>query len=158
MVDFDPRRRVGGREQVIGERGRERLAVIVKAKKLILDYTDAFKKEEGQSGSDVEAAFARAQALVHAVDPEADIPFKSSAALPGLEPDQEESVIFAFALLPRGPRLGRTTKSPQSRRTPRFRHNAPVSIFGGHGWFAYEQNTQQLPRLGLRRAPHALQS
>ena len=72
---------------------------IVKAKKLILDYTDAFKKEEGQTGTDVEAAFARAMALVHSVDPDSDIPFKSSAALPGLEAEQDESVIFAFALL-----------------------------------------------------------
>jgi hypothetical protein len=72
---------------------------IVKAKKLILDYTDAFKKEEGETGTDVERAFARAQALVHAVDPDADIPFKSTAALPGLEPEQEESTVFAFSLL-----------------------------------------------------------
>ncbi len=72
---------------------------IVKAKKLILDYTDAFKQEEGETGTDVERAFARAQALLHAVDPEADVPLKSTAALPGLVPGQEESTIFAFALL-----------------------------------------------------------
>jgi len=73
---------------------------IVKAKKVILDYTDAFKKaEDGETGTDVERAFARAQALVRAVDPEADVPFKSTAALPGLEADQEESNLFAFALL-----------------------------------------------------------
>ena len=71
----------------------------MRAKKLILDYTDAFKKEEGETGTDVERAIARAQALLHAVDPDADVPFKSNAALPGLEPDQDESTLFAFALL-----------------------------------------------------------
>ena len=72
---------------------------IVKAKKVILDYTDAFRKEEGETGTDVERAFARGQALVQAVDPESNVPFKSTAALPGLEAEQEESNLFAFALL-----------------------------------------------------------
>src|SRR5207302_5868363 len=44
---------------------------IVKAKKLILDYSDAFKKEEG--AVEVEAALAKAQGLLHATDPNADV-------------------------------------------------------------------------------------
>src|SRR5256884_4846744 len=47
--------------------GEENAESIVKAKKLILDYSDAFKKEEG--AVEVEAALAKAQGLLHATDP-----------------------------------------------------------------------------------------
>src|SRR5206468_1638922 len=71
---------------------------IVKAKKLILDYSDAFKKEEG-AGTEIESALARAQGLFHAVDPNTDIAVKIEAVMPAIDADKEEAVLFAFALL-----------------------------------------------------------
>src|SRR5205823_3364153 len=55
--------------------GEENSESIVKAKKLILDYSDAFKKEEA-AGVEMDAAMAKAQGLLHATDPDADIPVK----------------------------------------------------------------------------------
>jgi hypothetical protein len=71
---------------------------IVKAKKLILDYSDAFKKEEVR-GIEMDAAFAKAQGLFHAVDPQSDVPVKIEAVLPPVEADKDEAVLWAFALL-----------------------------------------------------------
>jgi hypothetical protein len=71
---------------------------IVKAKKLILDYSEAFKKEEEQ-GTELESAFAKAQGLFHAVDPDSDVSVKIEAVLPALDAPREEAVLFAFALL-----------------------------------------------------------
>src|SRR5438309_1136661 len=71
---------------------------IVKAKKLILDYSDAFKKEE-VSSIEMEAAFAKAQGLFHAIDPQSEIPVKIEAVLPPVEADKQEAVLWAFALL-----------------------------------------------------------
>ena len=71
---------------------------IVKAKKLILDYSDAFKKEEIR-GIEMDAAFAKAQGLFHAVDPQSDVPVKIEAVLPPVEADKDEAVLWAFALL-----------------------------------------------------------
>src|SRR5437868_3944049 len=71
---------------------------IVKAKKLILDYSDAFKKEE-VSGIEMEAAFAKAQGLFHAIEPQSDVPVKIEAVLPPVEADKQEAVLWAFALL-----------------------------------------------------------
>jgi pSer/pThr/pTyr-binding forkhead associated (FHA) protein len=78
--------------------GEENAESIVKAKKLILDYSDAFKKEEAQ-GVEIEAALARAQGLFHAVDPNTDIRVKIEAVLPAIDASKEEAVLFAFALL-----------------------------------------------------------
>jgi len=71
---------------------------IVKAKKLLLDYSEAFKKEEG-AGVEVEAAFAKAQGLLHATDSNTSVPLKIEAVLPAIEATKEEAVLFAFALL-----------------------------------------------------------
>src|SRR3989454_647366 len=64
--------------------GEENAESIVKAKKLILDYSDAFKKEEDGS-VEVEAALARAQGLLHATDPNADVPVKIEAVPPSVK-------------------------------------------------------------------------
>src|SRR3954468_20119309 len=78
--------------------GEENAESIVKAKKLILDYSDAFKKEDAQ-GTEIEAALARAQGLLHATDPDADIPVKIEAVMPAVNAAKEETVLFAYALL-----------------------------------------------------------
>src|SRR5437899_2020664 len=78
--------------------GEENAESIVKAKKLILDYSDAFKKEEDGS-VEVEAALARAQGLLHATDPNADVPVKIEAVLPAVNAGKEEAVLFCYALL-----------------------------------------------------------
>ena len=78
--------------------GEENSESIVKAKKLILDYSDAFKKEDTQ-GAEIDNALAKAQGLFHATDPDADIPVKIEAVLPAVEAGKEEAVLFAFALL-----------------------------------------------------------
>ncbi|MGZ6142445.1 MAG: hypothetical protein ACXWLM_03850, partial [Myxococcales bacterium] len=78
--------------------GEENAESIVKAKKLILDYSDAFKKEDTQ-GAEIDNALAKAQGLFHATDPDADIPVKIEAVLPAVEAGKEEAVLFAFALL-----------------------------------------------------------
>jgi len=78
--------------------GEENAESIVKAKKLILDYSDAFKKEEDGS-VEVEAALARAQGLLHATDPNADVPVKIEAVLPAVNAGKEETVLFCYALL-----------------------------------------------------------
>src|SRR5438105_8598736 len=77
--------------------GEENAESIVKAKKLILDYSDAFKKEDGSV--EVEAALARAQGLLHATDPNADVPVKIEAVLPAVNAGKEETVLFCYALL-----------------------------------------------------------
>jgi FHA domain-containing protein len=77
--------------------GEENAESIVKAKKLILDYSDAFKKEDAVV--DVEAALAKAQRLLHATDPNADVPVKIEAVLPAVDARKEEAVLFCFALL-----------------------------------------------------------
>src|SRR6202171_6053796 len=71
---------------------------ILNAKKLILDYSDAFKKEDA-AGVEMETAMAKAQGLLHATDPDADIAVKIEAVLPAIEALKEEAVLFAFALL-----------------------------------------------------------
>ncbi len=78
--------------------GEENSESIVKAKKLILDYSDAFKKEDAQ-GVEMETALAKAQGLLHATDPDADIAVKIEAVLPAIDAGKEEAVLFAFALL-----------------------------------------------------------
>src|SRR5207302_997321 len=78
--------------------GDENAESIVKAKKLILDYSDAFKKEDAQ-GAEIDNALAKAQGLFHATNPDADIPVKIEAVLPPVEAGKEEAVLFAFALL-----------------------------------------------------------
>ena len=78
--------------------GDENAESIVKAKKLILDYSDAFKKEEA-AGVEVEVALAKAQGLFHATDPNVDVPVKIEAVLPAVDASREEAVLFAFALL-----------------------------------------------------------
>ncbi len=70
---------------------------IIKAKKLILDYGDAFKKD-GEV-VEIEGAMAKAQGLLHATDPETDIPVKIEAVMPPLGAEKEETVLFGFALL-----------------------------------------------------------
>jgi chromosome segregation ATPase len=77
--------------------GEENAESIVKAKKLILDYSDAFKREEAVV--EVEAALAKAQGLLHATDPNADVPVKIEAVLPAVDAGKEEAVLFCFALL-----------------------------------------------------------
>jgi len=77
--------------------GDENSESIVKAKKLILDYSDAFKKED--AAVEMETALAKAQGLLHATDPNADIPVKIEAVLPAVDASKEEAVLFAFALL-----------------------------------------------------------
>jgi hypothetical protein len=77
--------------------GEENAESIGKAKKLILDYGDAFRKEEAPV--EVEAALARAQGLLHATDPDADVPVKIEAVLPAVDAAKEEAVLFCFALL-----------------------------------------------------------
>src|SRR5207237_760982 len=71
---------------------------ILNAKKLILDYSDAFKKEEA-AGVEMETALAKAQGLLHATNPDADIAVKVEAVLPAVDAEKEEAVLFAFALL-----------------------------------------------------------
>ncbi len=71
---------------------------IVKAKKLILEYSDAFRKEE-HAGVEIESALAKAQGLFHGTDPEAEIAVKIEAVMPSVEGDKTEAVLFAFALL-----------------------------------------------------------
>jgi hypothetical protein len=78
--------------------GEENAESIVKAKKLIVDYQDAFKKEDAL-GVEMESALAKAQGLFHATDPDADIPVKIEAVLPAVAADKDEAVLFAFALL-----------------------------------------------------------
>jgi hypothetical protein len=78
--------------------GEENSESIVKAKKLILDYSDAFKKEDAEA-TEIEAALAKAQGLLHATDPDADIPVKIEAVMPAVEARKEEAVLFAYALL-----------------------------------------------------------
>jgi hypothetical protein len=78
--------------------GEENSESIVKAKKLILDYSDAFKKEDAQ-GVEMETALAKAQGLLHATDPDADVAVKIEAVLPAIDAGKEEAVLFAFALL-----------------------------------------------------------
>ena len=77
--------------------GEENAESIVKAKKLILDYSDAFKKEDAVV--EVEAVLARAQRLFHATDPNAEVPVKIEAVLPAVDASKEEAVLFCFALL-----------------------------------------------------------
>ncbi|HYS09711.1 MAG TPA: FHA domain-containing protein [Myxococcales bacterium] len=77
--------------------GEENAESIVKAKKLILDYSDAFKREDAVT--EVEAALAKAQGLFHATDPNADVPVKIEAVLPAVDAPKEEAVLFCFALL-----------------------------------------------------------
>lgn len=77
--------------------GEENAESIVKAKKLILDYSDAFRKED--AAVELEAALARAQGLLHATDPNADVPVKIEAVLPAVDAGKEEAVLFCFALL-----------------------------------------------------------
>src|SRR6266851_3232545 len=84
---------------------------IVKAKKLILDYSDAFKKEEVR-GIEMDAAFAKAQGLFHAVDPQSDVPVKIEAVLPPVEADKDEAVLWAFALLREAKEHPEEGKSP----------------------------------------------
>src|SRR2546425_5342999 len=84
---------------------------IVKAKKLILDYSDAFKKEEIR-GIEMDAAFAKAQGLFHAVDPQSDVPVKIEAVLPPVEADKDEAVLWAFALLREAKEHPEEGKSP----------------------------------------------
>jgi pSer/pThr/pTyr-binding forkhead associated (FHA) protein len=83
--------------------GEENAESIVKAKKLILDYSDAFRKED--AAVEVEAALARAQGLLHATDPDADVPVKVEAVLPAVDAGKEEAVLFCFALLREARRL-----------------------------------------------------
>lgn len=78
--------------------GDENAESIVRAKKLILDYSDAFRSDEAR-GVELESALARAQGLFHATDPLADVPVKIEAALPAIAADRQEAVLFAFALL-----------------------------------------------------------
>jgi hypothetical protein len=78
--------------------GEENSESIVKAKKLILDYSEAFKKEDAQ-GTEIETALAKAQGLLHATDPDADIPVKIEAVLPAVNAQKQEAVLFAYALL-----------------------------------------------------------
>jgi len=77
--------------------GEENAESIGKAKKLILDYSDAFRKED--AAVEMEAALAKAQGLLHATDPNADVPVKIEAVLPAVDASKEESVLFCFALL-----------------------------------------------------------
>jgi|GEM_PF-1259788 len=70
---------------------------IVKAKKLILDYGDAFKKD-GEV-VEIEGAMAKAQGLLHATNPDTDIAVKIEAVMPPLGAEKEETVLFGFALL-----------------------------------------------------------
>jgi hypothetical protein len=77
--------------------GEENAESIIKAKKLILDYSDAFRKDDAVV--EVEAALAKAQGLLHATDPNADVPVKIEAVLPGVDAGKEEAVLFCYALL-----------------------------------------------------------
>jgi len=77
--------------------GEENTESIIKAKKLILDYSDAFKKEDAIV--EVEAVLAKAQGLFHATDPTAEVPVKIEAVLPAVDASKEEAVLFCFALL-----------------------------------------------------------
>ena len=71
---------------------------IVKAKKLILDYTDAFKKDEA-AGVEIESSLARAQGLLRGTDPEADIAVRIESVMPSVAGSKDEAVLFAYALL-----------------------------------------------------------
>src|SRR5258708_9323473 len=75
--------------------GEENSESIVKAKKLILDYSDAFKKEDAQ-GVEMETALAKAQGLLHATDPDADIAGKIEAVLAALGAREGEAGVFPF--------------------------------------------------------------
>jgi hypothetical protein len=77
--------------------GQENAESIGKAKKLILDYSDAFRKED--SAVEIEAALAKAQGLLHATDPNAHVPVKIEAVLPTVDASKEEAVLFCYALL-----------------------------------------------------------
>src|SRR2546427_13121008 len=78
--------------------GEENAESIVKVKKLILDYSDAFMKEEDGS-VEVEAALARAQGLLHATYPNAHVPVKIEAVLPAVKAGKGETGLFCYALL-----------------------------------------------------------
>ena len=71
---------------------------IVKAKKLILDYSDAFKKDEA-IGVEIEGSLARAQGLLRGTDPDADIAVKIESVMPSVAGTKDEAVLFAYALL-----------------------------------------------------------
>jgi hypothetical protein len=71
---------------------------IVRAKKILLDYSEAFKKEDA-AGSELEPAFAKAQALLLAADPKALLAVAVAGALPVIEPSRQETVLFAFAAM-----------------------------------------------------------
>ena len=98
--------------------GEENAESIVKAKKLILDYSDAFRKED--AAVEVESALARAQGLLHATDPNADVPVKIEAVLPAVDAGKEEAVLFCFALLREArqlfPRGGRSRGGEREHR------------------------------------------
>jgi hypothetical protein len=87
---------------------------IGKAKKLIVDYSDAFKKDPSR-GIEVEGAFAKAQGLFHATDPDADVPVKIEAVLPPIEADRDEAILWAFALLREASQNAAEGKSPDIR-------------------------------------------
>ena len=91
--------------------GEENSESIIKAKKLILDYSDAFKKEDAQ-GVEMESALAKAQGLLHATDPNTDIAVKIEAVLPAIDAGKEEAVLFAFALLREAKGLALEDKAP----------------------------------------------
>ena len=84
---------------------------VTRAKRLLGDYADAFKKEE-ESGCDLEKSFAKAQGLMHAVDPGTDIPVQVGAALPPVGADASEGVLFAYALLREAKDLAADGKNP----------------------------------------------
>ncbi len=92
--------------------GDENAESIVKAKKLIVDYSDAFKKEDAVV--EVEAALARAQGLFHATDPDTDVPVKIEAVLPAVAASKEEAVLFGFALLREAKQLAPEDGGPSS--------------------------------------------
>jgi hypothetical protein len=87
---------------------------IGKAKKLIVDYSDAFKKDPSR-GIEVEGAFAKAQGLFHATDPDVDVPVKIEAVLPPIEADRGEAILWAFALLREARQNAAEGKSPDIR-------------------------------------------
>jgi pSer/pThr/pTyr-binding forkhead associated (FHA) protein len=87
---------------------------IGKAKKLIVDYSDAFRKDETR-GIELESAFARAQGLFHATGPETDVPVKIEAVLPPLEGAKDEAILWAFALLREGAQNAADGNAPAIR-------------------------------------------
>ena len=70
---------------------------IIRAKKLILDYGDAFKPDA--DSVEIESCLAKAQGLLHATDPDADIPVKIEAVMPPVGAAKQETVLFGYALL-----------------------------------------------------------